>query len=244
MRLAAGAAVAAALALAGAAHAHSPAPGGPRPEFEPPAPGSYSLPPIQGAPDGEVLDTRGKPHALAQLTRGRITLLGLVYTRCTDTEGCPLATWAFSAVRNLIRGDAALERRVRLLTLSFDPVHDVPATMAAYARRMRATGPGAQWDFLTTASRSALDPILDGLSQDLSVAADSKAVPGTEEFSHTLKVFLIDPEGRVREIYSSAWLHPRVIVNDIRTIALSGARPSAPARKSLPLGAGPVTRSP
>ena len=83
---------------------------------------------------------------------------------------------------------------------------------------MRATGPGAQWDFLTTASRPALDPILEGLGQDLSVAADSKAVPGTEAFSHTLKVFLIDPEGRVREIYSSAWLHPRVIVNDMKTL--------------------------
>jgi cytochrome oxidase Cu insertion factor (SCO1/SenC/PrrC family) len=222
MRLAVGAALAAALAFAGAAHAHSPAPASPPTEFEPPAPGTYSLPPIQVAPDGEVLDTRGKRHALAQLTRGRITLLGLVYTRCTDTQGCPLATWAFSAVRKLIRGDTALERRVRLVTLSFDPAHDVPAEMAAYARRMRATGPGAQWDFLTTASRAALDPILEGLGQDLSVAAGSKAVPGTEEFSHTLKVFLIDPEGRVREIYSSAWLHPGVIVNDIRTIAGSG----------------------
>ena len=238
------AALVGALAFAAAAHAHAPANVEPATEFDPPAPGTYSLPPIQAAPDGEVLDTRGKRHALADLTRGRITLLGLVYTRCTDTEGCPLATWAFSAVRNLIRGDAALERRVRLVTLSFDPVHDVPATMAAYARRMRATGPGAQWDFLTTASRSALDPILEGLGQDLSVAADSNAVPGTEEFSHTLKVFLIDPEGRVREIYSPAWLHPRVIVNDIRTIESSGARPSAPARKSPPLGAGPVTRSP
>jgi protein SCO1/2 len=83
---------------------------------------------------------------------------------------------------------------------------------------MRATGPGAQWHFLTTASRDALDPILEGFGQDLRVAADSNAVPGTEEFSHTLKVFLIDPEGSVREIYSSAWLMPDMIVNDIRTV--------------------------
>ena len=49
--------------------------------------------------------------------------------------------------------------------------------------------------------------------------ADSTAVPGTEEFTHTLKVFLIDPEGRVREIYSTGYLMPRMIVNDIRTLA-------------------------
>jgi len=39
-----------------------------------------------------------------------------------------------------------------------------------------------------------------------------------------LKVFLIDPAGQVREIYSSAFLHPAVMLNDIRTLALeSGA---------------------
>ena len=226
MSIAARVALLAALALAGAARAHGPA-AGPAPEFDPPPAGTYRLPAIQAAPEGEVLDVRGTRRALADYTRGRITLLGLVYTRCTDKEGCPLATWAFSAVRNLIRGDAALERRVRLVTLSFDPAHDVPATMRDYARRMRATGPGAQWHFLTTASREALDPILEGFGQDLRVEAGSNAVPGTEEFSHTLKVFLIDPEGRVREIYSSAWLHPRVIVNDIRTLAGSDSNSSA-----------------
>ena len=229
MSLAARAAVAAALALALPALAHSPVASGPAPEFEPPAAGTYSLPPIQASPDGEVLDARGARHALAEFTRGRITLLGLVYTRCNDKEGCPLATWAFSAVRNLIRADRALEERVRMVTLSFDPAHDTPATMQAYARRMRATGPGARWHFLTTASRAALDPILEGFGQDLRVAADSTAVPGTEEFSHTLKVFLIDPEGRVREIYSSAWLFPQVIVNDIRTL---GSDPDSSARST------------
>lgn len=218
MSLVARAAAAAALALAFPAPAHSPASAGPAPDFEPPAAGTYRLPPIQAAPDGEVLDVRGARHALSEYTRGRITLLGLVYTRCNDKEGCPLATWAFSTVRNLLRGDRALEGRVRLVTLSFDPVHDVPGTMDAYARRMRAMGPGAHWHFLTTVSRDALEPILEGFGQDLRVAADSNAVPGTEEFSHTLKVFLIDSEGRVREIYSTAWLMPKMIVNDIRTL--------------------------
>ena len=58
-----------------------------------------------------------------------------------------------------------------------------------------------------------------GFGQDLRVEADSTAVPGTEEFAHSLKVFLIDPEGGVREIYSTGYLMPRMIVNDIRTLA-------------------------
>lgn len=188
-------------------------------EFQLPPAGSYALAPIQPAPDGEVLDRRGVRHSLAEFTRARITLLGLVYTRCTDTDGCPRATWAFSAVRNRVRGDPELKSRVRFVTLSFDPVNDTPATLAAYAAQVGGSRHGPQWHFLTTRSREALQPILDGFGQDLRVAAGSNAVPGTEAFSHTLKAFLIDARGEVREIYSSAYLLPGMIVNDMRTLA-------------------------
>jgi protein SCO1/2 len=206
-----------AVALPAAAHRNSEAPA--PLAFEPPAAGSYALPPIQTAPDGEVLDTAGRIRPLGDYTRGRITLLGLVYTRCADPEGCPRATWAFSAVRNLLRSDPGLQQRVRLVTLSFDPAHDDFKTIGAYGKRMGGSRAGATWDFLTTRSRASLDPILDGLGQDLRVAAGSRAVPGTEEFTHSLKVFLIDAEGQVREIYSTGYLMPQMIVNDMRTLA-------------------------
>jgi protein SCO1/2 len=176
------------------------------------------LPPIQPAPPGEVLDAAGRPRSLARFTHGRITLLGLIYTRCVDTEGCPRATWAFNEVRALLREDPGLQSRTRLVSLSFDPVHDRPPVIRAYGARSGALRRGADWHFLTTASRSALDPILEGFGQDLSVAVDSRAVPGTEEFTHSLKVFLIDRAGMVREIYSTAYLMARMIVNDIRTL--------------------------
>ncbi len=203
-----------ALALAAAAHQEPAPPLG----FEPPAAGTYRLPPIQAAPTGAVLDIAGRPRSLADFTRGRITLLGLIYTRCADAEGCPRGTWAFNEVRALLREDPALQARTRLVSLSFDPVHDRPRVIAAYAAQSGGSRRGADWHFLTTASRAALAPILDGFGQDLSVATDSRAVPGTEEFTHSLKAFLIDRDGTVREIYSTAYLMPRMIVNDIRTL--------------------------
>lgn len=212
-----GAAALALLALALAASAH---PGGNSTAltFAPPPAGTYGLPPIQAAPDGEVLDDAGYFHPLSEFTRGRITLLGLVYTRCTDPDGCPRAAWAFREVRALLRADAALQSRVRLVSLSFDPVHDVPEVVAAYAARSRAGSHGAEWHFLTTSSTRRIAPIVEGLGQDLLVAVDSRAAPGTQEFSHNLKVFLLDAEGLVREIYSSAYLMPQMIVNDMRTL--------------------------
>lgn len=217
MRALAGALLALALATPARSHrgeVHDPA------SFVPPAPGTYRLPPIQSVPEGEVLDTGGRSRPLSAFTRGRITLLGLVYTRCADPDGCPRSTWAFQEVRERLRADRALEKRVRLVSLSFDPDHDTPAFLRSWGKGARGNAPGADWDFLTTRSRRSLAPILNGFGQDLRVASDSSAYPGKEEFTHTLKVFLIDPRGRVREIYSTAFLLPAVVLNDIRTLAL------------------------
>jgi hypothetical protein len=37
---------------------------------------------------------------------------------------------------------------------------------------------------------------------------------------HILRVFLIDREGRIRNIYSSATLDPRLILTDVKTLLL------------------------
>ena len=92
-----------------------------------------------------MLDDSGRFRSLAEFTRGRITLLGFIYTRCADPEGCPRATWAFNEVRALLREDPALQARTRLVSLSFDPVHDRPRVIAAYAARSGGSRRGAHW---------------------------------------------------------------------------------------------------
>jgi cytochrome oxidase Cu insertion factor (SCO1/SenC/PrrC family) len=187
--------------------------------FTPPKAGTYRLESIQEAPGGNVLDESGREHSLSEYTRGRITLLGLIYTRCADPDGCPRSTWAFSEVRSLLRAHPALEKRVRLVSLSFDAEHDTPAHLAKFAGAARNRERGAAWHFLTTRSPREAAPIVEGFGQDLRVPVDAPP-DAAPEFTHTLKVFLIDPRGTVREIYSSAFLMPPMIVNDIRTLAL------------------------
>ena len=229
MRLRAAALAFALLAGAAPAPAHDVEPL-PALDYEPPAPGTYTLHRIMAAPDGEVLGLDGRPQRLARYTRERITLLGFIYTTCVDPDGCPLAYRVFDALRSTVGATPGLRDKVRLVTLSFDPVHDQFDAIAAYAERMRGKRAGADWHFITTPSKRALAPILDGLGQDLRVAIDSQAVPGTEEFTHSLKVFLIDPDGRVREIYSTGYLVPQMIVNDMKTIAAEYPRPSSAQR--------------
>ena len=171
------------------------------------------------APDGEVLGLDGRPQRLAAFTRERITLLGFIYTTCVDPDGCPLAYRVFDAVHEAVLATPGLRERVRLVTLSFDPARDSPATMQRYAGS-RARPGAVPWLFLTTRSARELMPLVEGFGQDIRYATDRSSGAPRRELAHVLKVFLIDRAGFVREIYSSAFLYPRAVLNDIETLVL------------------------
>jgi cytochrome oxidase Cu insertion factor (SCO1/SenC/PrrC family) len=190
-------------------------------EFEPPAPGSYVLHRIMPAPEGRVVGLDGKVEPLSRYTRGAITLLGFIYTTCADPEGCPLAYRVFEALNENIEGTPRLRGKVRFVTLSFDPARDTPDVMRSYAgSRAVDKGSGLRWYFLTARSARELMPLVEGFGQDVVTTIDRSSGKPRRELSHVLKVFLIDPAGDVREIYSSNFLHPRTVLNDIETLLL------------------------
>lgn len=198
---------------------HTPPRDGPR--FELPLPGTYRLPVVQQAADGEVLDADGKRHRLFDLMGGKYVLLSFIYTGCADPGGCPLAVFMLNEIRLTMEEDPDLSRRVLLLTLSFDPEHDRPEVMRDFAKtygfeEARASN---RWRFLTTSSKKSLEPILDGYGQYV-VPEFDRSGKTTGRYSHVLKVFLVDPEGRVRNVYSTSFLYKELISRDIKTLIL------------------------
>jgi len=193
----------------------------PSQDFVPPAPGSYALPPIQSAADGWVLEGNLLPRRLSRYTHGALTLLSFVYTYCTDPIGCPLAYATFDTVKRRVLADPALRGQIRLVSLSFDPLNDTPDAMRVYGGE-NARSVELPWYFLTTYSTKFLKPILDDFGQDVEIERDPAGAP-TRARAHMLKVFLLDRKGQVREIYSAAFLHTDVILNDLRTLALETA---------------------
>jgi len=190
-------------------------------EYEPPAPGTYVLHRIMPAPEGRVLGLSGKVEPLSRYTRGSITLLGFIYTTCADPDGCPLAYRVFDALKEAIEATPRLHGKVRFVTLSFDPARDTPDVMRDYAgSRAVDKGSGLRWYFLTTRSARELMPLVEGFGQDVVTTYDRSTGKRHRELSHVLKVFLIDAAGDVREIYSSSFLHPRTVLNDIETLLL------------------------
>ena len=110
---------------------------------------------------------------------------------------------------------------IRLVTLSFDPLRDTPAAMGRYAgSRVNDEGRGPRWYFLTTRSARELAPLVEGFGQDVRHTIDRSSGRPRRELSHVLKVFLIDAAGFVREIYTSTFLHPQTVLNDIETLLM------------------------
>jgi len=192
--------------------------------FDAPRPGSYRLPAIKPAVDGDVLDAQGRRRRLFDVLDNRITLISFVYTRCDDAKGCPLAFSVFYELEDLLAADPELGANLRLVSLSFDPGHDTPAVMTAYAghHSLSAGGKAPLWAFLTTASEAELQPLLEGFGQYVVPERDPEGRP-TGAFSHVLKVFLVDRARRVRNIYSASFLYPKLVVSDVKTLLLEEA---------------------
>lgn len=189
-------------------------------DFVPPGPGSYVLQKIMRAPEGTVLDTHGNRRKLSAFTTGKVTVLSFIYTTCTDANGCPLALAVLHGLRQQLENVPELRDRVRLVSLSFDPEHDTPEVMRLYGGNATAGNSGLQWHFLTTSSPRELLPLLDGFGQDVSIASDPKTGKFLRAYAHVLKVFLIDKKGAIREIYTTSYLLPQMMINDIKTLLL------------------------
>jgi len=189
-------------------------------DFVPPAAGSYKLERIQQATEGAVLDANGTRRRLSEFAQGRITLLAFMYSSCADPNGCPYALTVMHLVKNDLEKLPQTRGRVRFVSLSFDPLRDTPQVIALYGRDYSGADRHVAWDFLTTRSRRELLPILKGFGQDVGVDVDKVSGKPLGTYSHVLKVFLIDRHRMVREIYTTDYLLPSMVLTDIKTLLI------------------------
>ena len=169
--------------------------------------------------DGEVRNDAGKAATLHGVLEDKIVLMGFIYTHCPDVNGCPLASYVMKQVQGHLMDAGELAEQVRLVSLSFDPQLDTPKAMRQYAHHFRRRD--GDWQFLTTDSDASLQPILDGYGQFRAryYNADGSYAGS---MSHVLRVFLIDRDKRIRNIYSAGFLHADTVLNDIRTLLAEG----------------------
>ena len=191
-----------------------------QPQFTPPPPGTYQLPPIDTVTDHVLLDSTGKQVRLFELITDRISVVSFMYTSCADVGGCPLAAAVLQRVDRLLSKRPNLANKVRLLSVSFDPERDTPARLAEVRTALQ---PQTQWRFLTGSTSAALQPVLADFNQSV---AKLHHPDGTWSglFRHVLKVFLLDAQHQVRNIYSLGFFNPQLVLNDIETLVMENQR--------------------
>lgn len=133
------------------------------------------------------LDGPAGPVTLEQL-KGRWTMLFFGYTQCPDV--CPTTLSMLAAV---FEGLQASEYP-QVLFVSVDPARDTPELLSRYVPAFNPAFAGA------TGSEQALAPLI----RHLGIVAERHPAGAAGQYTidHTASVFLIDPETRLKAVFS------------------------------------------
>jgi protein SCO1/2 len=162
------------------------------------------LPTPRPLPALSLLDQDSRRFDRARLEQ-RWSLLFFGFTRCPDI--CPTTLSMLGQV-NARLASLPAEQRPQLVLVSVDPEHDSPAQLKSY---LRGFDPG----FVGVTGE---DAAIGELTRSLSVAVTMQSrTAGDYSVDHTTAIFLIDPRGAWRAVFSSPH-SPGVIADDYRRI--------------------------
>jgi protein SCO1/2 len=165
---------------------------------------------IGPAPEVALTDQAGRPFALSGL-RGKAVLVSFVFTTCNGS--CPATTAGLFRAQQALKDAGLWGTRVEFVSVSLDPARDSPEALDSYAHRYGADL--SAWHFLTG------PPV--AVARVIS-AWGMWVKPGPSgALDHPSRIFLVDPNGRQREIYNLDFLTPATVVRDVKTV-LSEAR--------------------
>lgn len=124
--------------------------------------------------------------------RGNALAVTFIFTRCPFPTFCPRMTEHFNKVSALLKSAPDAPKNWRLLSLSFDPDYDTPATLQAYG--IRYDYDPATWS-LATGSLNQIERMAGHFGLYF-----GRNVPIAEQ-NHNLRTVVLDTQGRVQEIF-------------------------------------------
>ena len=141
----------------------------------------------QPAPPFDLLDPDGNAVSLAALA-DKVVVLDFVFASCTDV--CPLQSQVLARVQEKVNA-SAMRDMVEFVTVTTDPLADVPEVMRAYGEA-QGLDP-SNWSFLTTRPGDAEDA-----TRALSATYASTFTPtGDGQQMHGVVFHVIDRGGRL-----------------------------------------------
>jgi protein SCO1 len=169
----------------------------------PPDPSRLAV--IRTAPDFELIDTNEKPITLRQF-RGKAVLVAYFFTTCSGA--CPATTARLTKIQEALAKEPTLKDRVQLLSITLDPKRDTPEKLRGYMRLYDVES--RTWSFIT-GREADIRRTLDAWGIWAKPAADG-------QLNHPSRVYLVDPQGRIREIYNLEFLRAPWVVEDVQLL--------------------------
>jgi len=155
---------------------------------------------MKDAPDFTLTNAlNGNTVSLASL-RGRVVALSFLYTRCPDT--CPITAGKFRAAQKIIGSDT-----VEFVAVSVDPDGDTPAAVRAFSAQHELS---AGWRYLI-GTRAQLQTVW------AAYGVGAFAAPTGSKVDHNDAIFVIDRQGRERELVHSD-IAVADLVKDLRSL--------------------------
>ncbi len=146
---------------------------------KPPALHGMQIDAPQPAPNFTLTDQSGNPFSLSQ-ARGKAVALYFGFTHCADV--CPQTLALLGKARAAAHLEAA---QASIVMVSVDPRRDSPVELREFFRKVGVRAIGL------TGSAAKLAPVYRAYG----VAIE----PEKHDIAHTDAIFLIDPQGRLRE---------------------------------------------
>lgn len=141
--------------------------------------------------------------------KGQALAFTFFFTRCPFPTFCPLVSNNFDEAAHKLAARTSGPTNWHLLSISFDPEHDTPAGLKAYADRYKYDP--SHWSFVT-GDLTDITAIGDQFDERFWREGDS--------ISHNLRTVVIDAQGRVQKlIRSNTWTSDELVEEIIKAAA-------------------------
>jgi protein SCO1/2 len=161
---------------------------------------------IQRAPEF-TLTTQSGDKLSSDSLKGKILLVSFIFTTCNGT--CPATTHRMSQIQDELKARGLFNNNhVRLLSISLDPTRDTPEVLKGYMKLYDADPD--HWSFLT----GPADQVA-GIVKSWGMWAKPAA---NGQLDHPSRIFLVDRQSRIREIYNLNFLKPKWVAQDVEML--------------------------
>ncbi|MHB8230894.1 MAG: SCO family protein [Vulcanimicrobiaceae bacterium] len=175
-------------------------------KFDPGQPDPGDVSPIDYGslvPNAPLVDQRGRIVRLDGF-KGKVTLLSFVFTRCKDSDECPLVSSKYSFLQRKLD-----PKHFHLVEITLDPTYDSPWVLRDYAAKYGAN-PQA-WSILTGQPKT-IQNLLDRFGI-------SSLQTSSDDFVHNDRLFVIDGKSRVADIIDTTGWDPGNVIAEARHVA-------------------------